>query len=194
MHHRIVFVRKLPEITHERFHLDWQMVHGSLLMPAPNLRGYVQNRPVAAQWGRGPADGVAELYYDSPELEQVAFDTHQSKLIRQHEHSFMAGEETFSALVEEETLVDGRQTASRVRAPGADVADIPEGAAVRIGVLHLDQPEPWTGSRHIVSAWTTSEPGAFAVKDALGGEAEGTAALVVTPTPIVAPPLAPYAG
>lgn len=192
MHHCIVFVKKITDTSYEKFHLDWQMVHAPLLTATVNLRGYVQNRPVAAQWGRGLYDGIAELYYDSPELEQEAFDSHQSKIIREHEHSFMVEEATFSALVTEEVLLEGRQTANRVLIFDGDRDRLPEGLAVRVSRLRLDGAEPHTGAEHLLSVWTASEPDAFAVKDALGGESEGIESLVVTPTPIVTPPIAPY--
>lgn len=192
MHHRIVFIKKIESTDYEKFHLDWQMVHALLLTPTVNLKGYVQNRPVAAQWGRGLYDGVAELYYDDAALEQQAFDSHQSKVIREHEHSFMVEEATFSALVEEEVSLEGRQTAHRVLVFGGDASRIPQGLAVRLSTLHLDQPETHTGASSILSVWTASEPDAFAVKDALGGESEGIESLVVTPAPIVAPPVKPY--
>ncbi|MEW1823139.1 EthD family reductase [Arthrobacter sp. NPDC080031] len=188
MHHRIVFVAKNTDITYQDFHLGWQMVHSRLLTPTVNLRGYVQNRPVAAQWGRGLYDGVAELWYDSATLEQEAFDSHQSKVIREHEHSFMSGEKAFSALVEETVLVPGRQTGSRILAFGADPSQVPEWA-VAATLLKLDAAEPHTGADSVLSVWTASEPDAFAVKDALGGES-----LVVSPAPIVTPPLWPWDG
>ncbi|WP_018296653.1 EthD family reductase [Corynebacterium lubricantis] len=192
MHHRIVFVKKIATTSYEKFHLDWQMVHAPLLMGTVNLKGYVQNRPVAAQWGRGLYDGIAELYYDSAALEQEAFDSHQSKIIREHEHSFMVEEETFSALVDEQVELEGRQTANRVFIFDGDEKRIPEGLAVRVSRLHLDDAETHTGARSILSVWTASEPDAFKVKDALGGESENIESLVVTPTPIVTPPIAPY--
>lgn len=192
MHHRIVFIRKIESATYEKFHLDWQMVHAQLLTPTVNLKGYVQNRPVAAQWGRGTYDGVAELYYDDAALEQQAFDSHQSKVIREHEHSFMVEEETFPALVQEEVALEGRQTAHRVLVFDGDSSRIPEGLAVRVSTLHLDAPETHTGARTVLSVWTAGEPDAFAVKDALGGEWEGIDSLVVTPSPIVTPPVSPY--
>ncbi|MBP2365103.1 DUF3500 domain-containing protein [Pseudonocardia parietis] len=41
MHHRIVFVTKLPGIDHAEFHIGWQMVHAGLLTPteAEKFRG-----------------------------------------------------------------------------------------------------------------------------------------------------------
>lgn len=107
MHQRIVFITKKPDVSYENFHLDWNMVHSHLLVPTVNLEGYRQNRPVPAQWGHGRYDGIAELFYETAELEQEAFDSHQSKVIRQHEHSFMVEQATFSALVDEQVELDG---------------------------------------------------------------------------------------
>ncbi|MGV9868437.1 EthD family reductase [Rhodococcus koreensis] len=188
MHHRIVFIRKRQDISYEDFHLGWQMVHAGLLTPTVNLRGYVQNRPVVAQWRRGLYDGVAELWYDSAAAEQQAFDSHQSKVIREHEHSFMVEEETFSALVDETVLVSGRLTTHRVLAFGADPSAVPS-HAVAASLLTLDGTEPHSGAHTILSVWTENEPDAFAVKDALGGES-----LVLAPAPIVTPPLWPWNG
>lgn len=188
MHQRIVFITKTPDIGYEKFHLDWNMVHSHLLIPTVNLEGYRQDRPVPAQWGRGRYDGIAELFYESAELEQEAFDSHQSKVIREHEHAFMVEAQTFSALVEEEVELDGPRTASRVMSLTGDVADVPRGVATRISVLHLDAAEPHTGSRQVLSVWTTSETDAIAVKDALGGEGEGQDTYLVTPVNIVTPP------
>lgn len=204
MHHRIVFVAKRDDVTYEHFHLGWQMVHGHLLTPTVNLRGYVQNRPVVAQWGRGLYDGVAELWYETPELEQEAFDSHQSKVIRQHEHDFMVEDRTFSALVREEVLIPGAKGTHRVLAFEPDHGRNPDAGAVadllgpRLGAegrshvlaatrLHLDETEPKSGARSLLSIWTDSEPHAFALKDALGGES-----LVLAPAPIVIPPLWPW--
>ncbi|AHI22241.1 EthD domain-containing protein [Corynebacterium vitaeruminis] len=188
MHQRIVFITKKPDVSYENFHLDWNMVHSHLLVPTVNLEGYRQNRPVPAQWGHGRYDGIAELFYETAELEQEAFDSHQSKVIRQHEHSFMVEQATFSALVDEQVELDGPRTASRVMSLTGRLENVPRELASRISVLHLDQPEPQSGSRHVLSVWTTSEIDAIAVKDALGGEAEGADTYLVTPVNIVTPP------
>lgn len=188
MHQRIVFITKIDDVTYEKFHLDWNMVHSHLLTPTVNLEGYRQDRPVPAQWGRGRYDGMAELFYDSVELEQQAFDSHQSKMIREHEHSFMVEAATFSALVDEQVELDGPRTASRVMSLTGRLEDVPRHLASRITVLHLDEAEPVTGSRQVLSVWTTSEMDAIAVKDALGGEAEGQDTYLVTPVNIATPP------
>jgi hypothetical protein len=60
VHHRIVLVTRCPDIDYEEFHHGWQMVHAPLLIPSVNLRGYVQDRPVVAQRGRGLYDAVTE--------------------------------------------------------------------------------------------------------------------------------------
>lgn len=186
MHHRIVFVSKRDDITYQDFHLGWQMVHAPLLVGTVNLRGYVQDRPVAAQWGRGLYDGIAELWYDSADLEQEAFDSHRSKVIREHEHSFMVEERTFSALVQETVLHAGPRTGSRVLAFGADPAQLPR-ETVAATRLALDETEPLSGASSVLSIWTASETDAFSVKDQLGGES-----LVVAPAPILTPPLWPW--
>lgn len=188
MHQRIVMITKVADLPYEKFHLDWQMVHAHLLSPTVNLEGYRQNRPVAAQWGRGRYDGFAELFYESAELEQQAFDSHQSKMIREHEHSFMVEEATFSALVDEEVVLDGPRTSSRVLSLTGRVEDVPREIASRISVLTMDAAEPDSGSQQVLSVWTTNELDAIKVKDALGGEGAGQDAYLVTPVNIVTPP------
>ena len=74
---KVVFVLfKRPDIGRQEFSTYWRGGHAAIAQQIPGLRRYVQNhfRPGSFE-GEPPCDGVAELWFDSPEAFQAAMAT-----------------------------------------------------------------------------------------------------------------------
>ena len=72
---KVIFVvHKRPDMDRDEFRRYWRDVHGPLAAKIPGLRKYVQNHglPDSAS-GALPCDGIAELWFDSPEAMKAAF-------------------------------------------------------------------------------------------------------------------------
>ena len=70
---KVIFVvHKRPDMDRDEFRRYWRDVHGPLAAKIPGLRKYVQNHslPDSAS-GALPCDGIAELWFDSPEEMQA---------------------------------------------------------------------------------------------------------------------------
>ena len=72
---KVIYVlHRRPDMDRDEFRRYWRDVHGPIAARMPGLRKYVQNHglPDPAS-GDLPCDGVAELWFDSPEALQAAF-------------------------------------------------------------------------------------------------------------------------
>ena len=72
---KVIYVlHRRPDMDAGEFCRYWRDVHGPLAAKIPGLRKYVQNHglPDSAS-GALPCDGIAELWFDSPEEMQAAF-------------------------------------------------------------------------------------------------------------------------
>jgi uncharacterized protein (TIGR02118 family) len=66
----IVLLRRKDGISRADFRRHWLEVHGPIALRLPGLKHYIQNHPAGDD---PPADGVAELWFDSPADMQAAF-------------------------------------------------------------------------------------------------------------------------
>ncbi len=66
-----LLVRK-PELSHEEFLERWDE-HVAVAHELPNVQRYTRSVPVDP--GAAPYDGVAEMYFESPEACRAAFDS-----------------------------------------------------------------------------------------------------------------------
>jgi len=71
---------KVIYVLHRRADMDpgefrryWRDVHGPIAARMPGLRRYVQDYPLPDSSRIPPCDGIAELWFDSPEEMQAAF-------------------------------------------------------------------------------------------------------------------------
>ena len=72
---KVIFVvHKRPDMSWDEFRRYWRDIHGPIAARMPGLRKYVQNYAVpGGASGDPPCDGIAELWFDSPEAMQTAF-------------------------------------------------------------------------------------------------------------------------
>lgn len=101
-----VLLRKLPHLSHEEFLRIWLEEHGPIVRrnaAARRIRRYVQLHPLAGAFGeetvrrRGgrvaAVDGIAELWWDSPEDMLAANSTEEGRRaaneIVEHERQFL---------------------------------------------------------------------------------------------------------
>ncbi|WP_448851352.1 EthD domain-containing protein [Corynebacterium sp. 335C] len=180
-HHRIAFLIPRPDVfpptdaeALARFHRHWHEAHGEYVMPVTPVTGYVQNRPVDGSWHWGPFHGVAELFFDSPEGEEAAWEhpAWKGKLAPDEEYVFDV-DNGFSSLVEDvEELRAGDVTRTRVLALGGDPAAVGDGEL--IGAVHritLEDEAPVDGgSRELLSVFVRGRDEAARVAEALGGQ------------------------
>ena len=70
---KVIFVvHKRPDMDRDEFRRYWRDVHGRLAASIPGIRKYVQNYAVPdPASGDLPCDGIAEVWFDSPEALQA---------------------------------------------------------------------------------------------------------------------------
>ena len=71
---KVIYVlHRRPDIDPGEFRRYWRDVHGPIAARMPGLRRYVQDYPLPGTSPEPPCDGIAELWFDSPEAMQAAF-------------------------------------------------------------------------------------------------------------------------
>ena len=72
----VALLTQRPGMEREEFRKHWRATHGLLLVQIPSMRKYIQNHviPDPAQ-DDTPRDGVAEMWFDSPEAFQDALSS-----------------------------------------------------------------------------------------------------------------------
>lgn len=105
----ISLLTRRPELTHEEFVRHWVEVHAPLAHAVPRLRRYVQSHILAERTRPDiptlpvEIDGIAELWYDSPEDLRVAMASPEAKILHDDGATFIGSIKTFT--VEERTIV-----------------------------------------------------------------------------------------
>lgn len=114
----IVCVRRKAGLTREEFSTYWRQQHGPLVKSVPefmrHVRKYVQCHltaaalPGEARFGSlADYDGVGELWFDSPESMQQAFnEPRYLAVIRPDELKFLDHDQCLSFLTEEVTMAE----------------------------------------------------------------------------------------
>jgi len=68
----VYIVHRRPDMDRDEFCRYWREVHGPIAAKIPGLRKYVQNHAVPdPASGDLPCDGIAELWFDSPQALQA---------------------------------------------------------------------------------------------------------------------------
>ncbi len=82
-----VIIRR-ENLTREQFLGHWNNEHPVFVWRLPGLRRYRQNVAIEhrKQW---PADGIAELWFDSVKDVAIAFDSPAAEKLFQHESQFI---------------------------------------------------------------------------------------------------------
>ena len=92
----IAVIHKLDNISREEFLHRWQVEHPAYVRQLPGLRRYVQN-PAIEHKSTWPADGVAELWFDSLRDIAAAFEGPAADALREHEEHFIGKIDWFVA-------------------------------------------------------------------------------------------------
>ncbi|WP_144790481.1 EthD domain-containing protein [Kocuria palustris] len=179
LHHRIAFLiphaENFPASKLDEFHEHWNDDHGEFIMPVEQVVGYVQDRPVDHQWHWDQFHGIAELFFESPEQEEKAWEHPAwNEKLRPDEDYMFDVDNGFSALVTGVREIRGGQvTRTRVLLLGADAAAVPE--SDRVGAIHeisLDSAVPVEGGGDkLLSVFTRGRDVAQEVAQAAGGRA-----------------------
>lgn len=99
----IAVIHKKDDMSREKFLERWQVEHPPYVRRLQGLRRYVQNPAIEhkADW---PADGMAELWFDSLRDMAVAFDGPAADELRAHEEHFIGKIDWFVATETEVTV------------------------------------------------------------------------------------------
>ena len=108
---RMSLLRRLPEVSPERFKHEWREEHARLVKRVAGVRGYRQNLMVQREAPKGtpvdydqmPIDGIVELWFDDAASLDAAFASPQGGTLMTHAREFIAEITTF--LVEPHVVV-----------------------------------------------------------------------------------------
>jgi uncharacterized protein (TIGR02118 family) len=108
---RMSLLRRLPEVSPERFKHEWREEHARLVKRVSGVRGYRQNLIVHREAPKGtvvgyegmPIDGIVELWFDDAASLDAAFATPQGVTLMAHAREFIGEITTF--LVETHVVV-----------------------------------------------------------------------------------------
>lgn len=96
----VVLLHKRPEMSRVEFRRYWRDVHAPLAAAIPGTRRYVRSLPIAEP---APFDGMAEMWFDSPEAIQAAFASPEGAATAADGPNFLDRQEV--VLVEEVQVV-----------------------------------------------------------------------------------------
>jgi uncharacterized protein (TIGR02118 family) len=108
---RMSLLKRLPEVSPERFEHEWRVEHARLVKRVEGVRGYRQNLIIAREAPKGtpveydglPIDGIVELWFDDAASIDAAFASPQGVTLMTHAREFIAEITTF--LVEPHVVV-----------------------------------------------------------------------------------------
>lgn len=108
---RMSLLRRLPDVSPEKFKYEWREEHAHLVKRVDGVRGYRQNLIVGRQVPKGvpagyedlPIDGIVELWFDDTDSINKAFSSPQGLTLMTHAREFIAEISTF--LVEQHVIV-----------------------------------------------------------------------------------------
>lgn len=108
---RMSLLRRLPDVSPERFKHEWREEHARLVKRVDGVRGYRQNLIVSREVPKGnpveyerlPVDGIVELWFDNADSLNAAFSSPQGLTLMTHAREFIGEITTF--LVERHVIV-----------------------------------------------------------------------------------------
>jgi uncharacterized protein (TIGR02118 family) len=108
---RMSLLRRLPDVSPERFKHEWREEHARLVKRVAGVRGYRQNLIVHREAPKGTVvgyeglaiDGIVELWFDDAASLDAAFATPQGVTLMTHAREFIGEITTF--LVETHVVV-----------------------------------------------------------------------------------------
>jgi uncharacterized protein (TIGR02118 family) len=94
---RITLIYRREGMSVEAFRQHWQEVHGPLAAATPGLRRYVQHHVTGTRSRHTvlQPDGIAELWFDSPEDERRFFDSELGRQQHEDGRNFVGFSTTF---------------------------------------------------------------------------------------------------
>jgi uncharacterized protein (TIGR02118 family) len=102
----IVLLRRRPGMDRDEFHRYWREIHGPLAAKLPGLRKYVQAHVMPDSFQPDPPyDGIAELWFDSPEAFHAAIASPEGQAARADFPNFLDQDWTQVLIAEEVTIV-----------------------------------------------------------------------------------------
>ena len=104
---KVIFVvHRRPDMDRDEFRRYWRDVHGPLAARMPGLRKYVQNHAVPdSPYGDPPCDGIAELWFESPEAMQAGFASPEGVATTADIPNFLDTDRVGEMVVEEVSVV-----------------------------------------------------------------------------------------
>lgn len=108
---RMSLLRRLPDVSPERFKHEWREEHARLVKRLSGVRGYRQNLIVHREAPKGtvvgyedmPIDGIVELWFDDAASLDAAFASPQGITLMTHAREFIGEITTF--LVETHVVI-----------------------------------------------------------------------------------------
>ena len=82
---RFVILRRKPEMSIKDFRNYWKTVHGPLIAKIPGLLKYIQYHVRSPAGVNDPIDGIAELWFESEEDQQRAYQTPEYQAVVEDE-------------------------------------------------------------------------------------------------------------
>ncbi len=101
----VAVVQFRKEMSREEAMRYWRDVHGPIASKVPGVKKYVQNHSTSTLQGELAFDGIAELWFDSPEAFQSALATPEWQATIADAANFADMEKTWVALVDEVSIV-----------------------------------------------------------------------------------------
>ncbi|MCW5658323.1 MAG: EthD family reductase [Burkholderiaceae bacterium] len=100
---RMSLLRRLPDVSPERFKHEWREEHARLVKRVSGVKGYRQNLIVHREAPKGtvvgyeglPIDGIVELWFDDAASLDAAFATPQGVTLMTHAREFIGEITTF---------------------------------------------------------------------------------------------------
>ena len=103
---KVIYVlHRRPDMDAGEFCRYWRDVHGPLAAGMPGLRRYIQDYPLPDSSRDLPCDGIAELWFDSPEEMQAAFASPEGVATMADSPNFLDMDRVGEMVVEEVSVV-----------------------------------------------------------------------------------------
>jgi uncharacterized protein (TIGR02118 family) len=106
---KVIFVLfRKHGLTHEESLGQWEAdQHTSIVRMVPGLKRWVQNHAIAVP-SEGGADGIGELWFDSPAAMEQAMNSPQMKAAVEDAKRFLDMERTYALVVDEKPVFGDR--------------------------------------------------------------------------------------
>lgn len=103
-------LKRLPGMTLDDFRKYWIEVHGAMGQHLPGVRRYVQSHLIdeGYLYATPQYDGVAQLWFDSPEAMQAAFDSPAGKAMAEDGGKFLEMSFTRNFVAREHVVIEQR--------------------------------------------------------------------------------------